>query len=235
MALPFFYFEDIQPSSETIYLGEETSRHVVQVLRMKVDEEIQLTDGKGNLYTAAIVDDHRKKCAVKIVSQVKVSRPTASKTIAISLVKNNTRFEWFLEKATEIGVTQIIPLLCSRTEKQHFRLDRMKGILVSAMLQSQQSWLPELQEPQKFSSFVGKCAIQQRFIAHCEEASERLPLNKALEAGETSLVLIGPEGDFTLEEIIAALTNDFVAVSLGNTRLRTETAGMVAAVMLCAL
>ncbi len=234
MSLPFFYLEKIDPSAEIIYLIEETSKHVVQVLRMSINEELRLTDGKGNVYVAVIVDNDRKKCGVKIISKIFTPRPSDMKVIAISLVKNNTRFEWFLEKAAEIGVSEIMPLLCTRTEKQHFRLDRMKGILISAMLQSQQSWLPEIKPPQKFGAYIAGCNATQKFIAHCEDGEEKLFLRDAIKAGDnTSVVLIGPEGDFSKEEIAAAVNSNFIPVSLGRTRLRTETAGIVAAVMLC--
>ena len=155
----------------------------------------------------------------------------APNTIAISLVKNAHRFEWFLEKATEIGISRIIPLLCTRTEKQHFRYDRMKGILVSAMLQSQQAWLPLLDEPVRFNEFLRRDISGQKFIAHCEEDA-RNPLALQLQKGQGKLVCIGPEGDFTIDEIYTATSNGFLPVSLGNTRLRTETAGIVAATLL---
>jgi 16S rRNA (uracil1498-N3)-methyltransferase len=232
MSLPFFYIEEADTSG-IVQLNEETSKHVVQVLRMKVDEELQLTDGKGNLYTCIIIDDHRKKTVVKIISTLHTAAPEKKVTIAISLVKNNTRFEWFLEKATEIGVSAIVPLLCARTEKQHFRSERMKGILISAMLQSQQTWLPELPEPVKYAAFIKTAAQEKKFIAHCEDETNKASLvNETGKINGSSLMLIGPEGDFTPEEISLALDQGYIAVSLGNTRLRTETAGMVAAVML---
>lgn len=231
MALPFFYAEEIKTTTNQFVLNEDTSKHVVQVLRMPNGEQLQLTDGKGNLYTAEIIDDNRKRCSVKIQSFI--TRPAASKkiSIAVSLIKNSTRFEWFLEKATEIGVSEIIPLICSRTEKQHFRHDRMKSILISAMLQSQQCWLPKMHEPVKFSTFVQQPSEGQQFIAHCEDDKPRnelisyLPFNAAT-------ILIGPEGDFSVDEIGLALNNNFKPVVLGETRLRTETAAVVAATLL---
>ena len=151
MALPFFYIDDYNSSQKEIVLDEDTSRHVVQVLRMKEGEKLNLTDGKGNLITAEIIDDHKKHCAVKIIDSQLTTHNSRKVAIAISLLKNASRFEWFLEKATEIGVTEIIPLICERTEKQKFRYDRMKGICISAMLQSQQTWLPVLHEPIQFN------------------------------------------------------------------------------------
>lgn len=232
MGFPFFYSDEIKTTATEFVLNEETSKHVVQVLRMRVGELLNLTDGKGNLFNAAIAEDNRKKCSLKILSCVPQPKTSIKNSIAISLVKNNTRFEWFLEKATEIGVYNIIPLLCTRTEKQFFKTDRMRSILISAMLQSQQTWLPILQEPTKFSTIIA-AAADQKFIAHCEADSKEPLQNKLMDSQSERLILIGPEGDFTKEEIAAALQNNFIPVTLGNTRLRTETAGVVAATLLC--
>ena len=236
MALPFFYVADILPSNLSVVLNEETSRHIVQVLRMQNSEQLQLTDGKGNLFVAEITDNNKKKCIVKIVKTTTNShQTTANITIAISLIKNTNRFEWFLEKATEIGITAIIPLICSRTEKQYFRQERMEGILISAMLQSQQTWLPVLHAPTKFNEVIKQATQQEKMIAHCEAETSKTQLSQKLaDPSTTQLILIGPEGDFTPEEIEQALQHNFIAVALGNTRLRTETAGVVAAALLCA-
>jgi len=232
MALPFFYAEELTIDTKQCVLSEETSKHVIQVLRMKIGEQLQLTDGKGNLFTASITDDNRKRCQVKI-DNVK-HQPSSVKqiAIAISLVKNNTRFEWFLEKATEIGVSEIIPLICERTEKQSFRHDRMKSILVSAMLQSQQCWLPNLHDATKFTELIKRSTHQQKLIAHCEKDSKQ-SINQYINKSTSQLICIGPEGDFSKEEIALALGNNFIPVALGDTRLRTETAGIVAAALLC--
>lgn len=233
MPLPFFYKNNIDVTSNVVVLDEDTSKHIVQVLRMQNGEQLQLTDGKGNLFTCDITDNNRKRCTVKIIQTINDQRPTTNVTIAISLVKNSSRFEWFLEKATEIGITEIIPLICTRTEKQNFRYERMNGILISAMLQSQQTWLPVLQEPIKFNEAVNKATQALKFIAHCEDESNKMQLtSKLLNSSNSKLIFIGPEGDFTKEEIDLALKNNFTPVTLGETRLRTETAGMVAAVLL---
>jgi 16S rRNA (uracil1498-N3)-methyltransferase len=234
MALPFFYKEDIDLTTTIVVLDEATSKHIVQVLRMKVGEQLQLTNGKGHLFTAEIKDDNRKKCMVTVLNTINYQPPTVSITIAISLIKNNTRFEWFLEKATEIGVTEIIPLICERTEKATFKMERMKSIVVSAMLQSQQCWLPVLHEPVKFASLTKQSNQQQKFLAHCEDESNKQPLtSKLINQSISKLMLIGPEGDFTKQEIELALQNNFTPVALGETRLRTETAGVVAATLFC--
>jgi 16S rRNA (uracil1498-N3)-methyltransferase len=232
MALPFFYKEDITAASSEITLDEATSKHIVRVLRMQVGEQLQLTNGKGDLFTAAISDDNRKKCVVRILKTTNNKLQTTNITIAISPVKNNTRFEWFLEKATEIGVSAIIPLMCTRTEKGSMKPERMKSILISAMLQSQQCMLPELHEPVRFDQLVKAATQQQKFIAHCTEDAKRNLTDLNNGSLTSKIILIGPEGDFTNEEIDLATANHFSAVSLGNTRLRTETAGIVAATLL---
>jgi 16S rRNA (uracil1498-N3)-methyltransferase len=232
MGLPFFYKEDIAEVNTGIVLDEATSKHIVQVLRMQNGEQLQLTNGKGILFTAEITDNNRKKCAVKILQTFDIPHSRFHITIAISPVKNNTRFEWFLEKATEIGVTEIIPLVCTRTEKAAFKFDRMKSILVSAMLQSQQCWLPVLREPTKFNELVKSSAQQQKFIAHCMDGDKRSLSDLNNESLSSKIILIGPEGDFTADEAALAQQHHFSAVSLGDTRLRTETAGIVAAVIL---
>ncbi len=231
MSLPFFYIESFDTGSNELELDESNSRHAVSVLRMQEGEQMYVTDGKGNLLTASISDAHKKKCRIAITGIKHIKPPAAKTAIGISLVKNPVRFEWFLEKATEIGISIIYPIICARTEKQHFRHDRMKNVLVSAMLQSRQSWLPELHEPERLEKIVSGAFYQQKFIAHCIE-DDKKSLTDVNDADASRLVLIGPEGDFTQDEIAVALQHGFIAVSLGETRLRTETAGMVAAVLL---
>ena len=231
MPLPLFFLETIDEQNSTLVLSEEASKHIVQVLRMTIGDRLQLTDGKGLLLTAEIINDHKKSCTVQKITIEKIPAPQKQITIAISLVKNASRFEWFLEKATEIGVTTIIPLICSRTEKQHFRFDRMKGILTSAMLQSHQVWLPILHEPISFEKLIVTDKSESKFIAHCETDDKKNHLN-AISKSSSTIMLIGPEGDFTTAEIELALKNNFTPISLGENRLRTETAGMVAVALL---
>jgi 16S rRNA (uracil1498-N3)-methyltransferase len=232
MSLPIFYTEDLNTSQQLITLNEDTSKHVVQVLRMGKGEQLQLTDGKGVLVTTVIEDNHKKKCVVKSIEVKNTAAPIRKSSVAISILKNNARFEWFLEKATEIGITEIIPLICERTEKHHFRLERMKNILVSAMLQSQQVWLPQLQDPQKLQDVILRSVQQQKFIGHCLE-EERTSLSSLVDQdADSTIILIGPEGDFSKSEIELALQNNFLPVTLGDTRLRTETAGIVASTIL---
>lgn len=234
MALPFFYIADYTDTQKTITLDEDTSRHVVQVLRMKAGEQLNLTDGKGTLLTCEITDDHKKHCIVAVKEVRHKAQCTRKVSIGISLLKNSNRFEWFLEKATELGVTEIIPLICERTEKEKFRHDRLQGICISAMLQSQQVWLPVLQEPVSFSSFlINQNSTGTNFIAHCEETNKQQLSNYQFDKLSKYQICIGPEGDFTPAEIELALSNGFTPVALGDTRLRTETAGVVAATLLC--
>jgi 16S rRNA (uracil1498-N3)-methyltransferase len=229
MALPFFYQAEIVAAS-SIILSEETSKHCVQVLRMKEGERMQLTDGKGNAYIAAITKSDKKHCTVAIESTSFLPPPTRQISMGISLLKNANRFEWFLEKATEMGISEIIPLLCSRTERQHFRHDRMQSIVIAAMLQSQQVWLPILHEPTNVASVIETSSKQQKLVAHCEESNKAII--SGLDIANDTQILIGPEGDFSITEIELALQHNYQPVSLGNTRLRTETAGVVAAALL---
>ncbi|HUR67353.1 MAG TPA: RsmE family RNA methyltransferase [Chitinophagaceae bacterium] len=239
MELPFFYTSQYDTGHREIVLNEETSRHVVQVLRMTKGEQLNLTNGKGNLLTCEIAEESKKHCVVRVLKIENRKPKIKNISIAISLLKNSNRFEWFLEKATEVGVSEIIPLLCERTEKEKFRYDRMNAICISAMLQSQQCWLPLLHEPTPFGNLAMRPFDNTtKFIAHCED-SDKNPLHnwqiddRGSYRESNCLIAIGPEGDFTNEEIKLALQNNFVPVSLGETRLRTETAGMVAAVLLC--
>jgi 16S rRNA (uracil1498-N3)-methyltransferase len=233
MALPFFYISEFETAQKELTLDEETSKHIVQVLRMKKGEQLNLTDGKGNLIMALITDDHKKHCIVELKETRHKAQGTRRVSVAISLLKNTNRFEWFLEKATEIGVSEIIPLICERTEKEKFRYDRMQGICISAILQSQQVWLPLLHEPQALDRAL-KNKDGCRMIAHCTE-KERQTIPQLIKKypHDHYSILIGPEGDFTGEEIEYAKTMQCFEITLGETRLRTETAGIVAATLLC--
>jgi 16S rRNA (uracil1498-N3)-methyltransferase len=234
MNLPYFYTSTFSTGNDRITLEEDTSLHIIQVLRMKQGEELLLTDGIGNLLTTTIINANKKAAEVKLLSRTSVPPAPGKISVAISLIKNTSRFEWFLEKATEIGISEIIPLICERTEKQHFRSSRMKNILVSAMLQSRQAWLPVLHEPLSFAKCIASFNPPTKLIAHCLPGEKNV-INQIETALSEMLVLIGPEGDFTGNEIDLALQKAFVPVSLGETRLRTETAGIVAVTLLNAL
>ncbi len=210
-------------------MNEENSRHLVQVLRRQAGDRIWITDGQGHLMEAAIAGAHKKRCMLTVISLEAVPPSPAPLTIAISLIKNTSRFEWFLEKATELGTAAIIPMICDRTEKQQVRHDRLVSICKSAMLQSGQSWLPRVYPVTRYAAVVEGERQNRRFIAHCYPG-QKIALRDRFHAGSGScMVLIGPEGDFTAAELAAAAANDYEAVSLGTTRLRTETAGIYAA------
>ncbi len=229
MSLPWFFAPDL--NSHPLTLDEENSRHIVQVLRMKEGQRLLLTDGKGHSGEAEITNAHKKHCSVHMLNVDFQHRPSQQLTIGISLLKNSSRFEWFLEKATELGTAEIIPLICERTEKEKFRFDRYINICKSAMLQSMQTWMPILREPENFNEAVRSATQHQRFIAHCAE-DDKKPLVGAFDSLlDTHIILIGPEGDFTATEIEDAKANGFIPVTLGATRLRSETAGMYAAVI----
>ena len=233
MALPFFYIPGYDPAQKEIVLDELMSKHVVQVLRMKTGERLNLTDGNGNLITATITEAHKKHCSVNVIDSQLTTHSSRCITIAISLLKNANRFEWFLEKATEIGIREIIPLICERTEKEKFRHERMQQICISAMLQSQQCRLPVLHEPQQFDDLVTRePGNVKNFIAHCMDGDKKPLGNFQIDTFLNCQICIGPEGDFSEKEIELALRHNFIPVTLGKTRLRTETAGVVAAVLL---
>jgi len=231
--LPIFFSEELVTEvNGQIVLEEDASKHIVQVLRMRTGDELQLTNGKGVLCTTAIINDKKKAVQVEVKRYEKVEASLKKNSICLSLLKNVNRFEWFLEKATELGIGELIPMICERTERQHFRASRMKNILVSAMLQSRQSWLPILQDPTSFNEIIVSSKNDQKFIAHCIE-QEKTNLPQAIDASSLSrIMLIGPEGDFTQREVAFAIEHGFVATSLGETRLRSETAAMVAATLM---
>jgi len=229
-ALPYFFEPSIEASNTHFELSELTSKHCIQVLRMRANESMHLTDGIGNLYTASIVEPDKKKTVVKIDSVEHTPAPTKNVCIAIGLLKNTGRFEWFLEKATEMGVTKIVPLICERSERSNLKGERMWGVLVAALIQSKQTWLPNLSEPITVAQFIDKHPTSQKLIAHCEDGNKTALMD--IPKNSDTSILIGPEGDFTAHEIEAALSANYSPVSLGNTRLRTETAAMLAAALL---
>lgn len=230
MQLPFFYESLLTESSKFFTLSEETHKHAIQVLRMKAGDALHLTNGKGLLCRANITNADKKQSIVQIEAVQFFEEKENKIFIGISLLKNTNRLEWFLEKTTELGINEIHLLQCHRTEKQHFRFDRLNGILIAAMLQSQQTWLPILHEPAPVEEILKSSNVEIKLIAHCEEGN-KIPLQK-IKPTTNAIILIGPEGDFTTDEIHLSIQNNFTAISLGNTRLRTETAGVVAATLL---
>jgi 16S rRNA (uracil1498-N3)-methyltransferase len=227
-ALPLFYFSALSPSAAVIDLDDTIRHHAATVLRMGEGEKMMLTNGKGLSTIASIVHASKKQLTVQLNDFVEHPEVSRKLILGISLLKNASRFEWMLEKVTEIGITEIYPLRCERTEKQHYKKERFEQIIISACLQSQQFHFPLLHEPIAFSTMFDQALPNQKFIAHCMEGDKTLLSHPS---GDAAL-LIGPEGDFTAQEINESIAQQFIPVSLGNTRLRTETAGVVGAVLL---
>ena len=210
-----------------INLGSEESFHCIKVLRMRTGESLHLTDGFGNLYEGQILAQDVKSCPVMLTSVT----PDYGKRpfrlhLAVAPTKNIARFEWFLEKATEIGVDEITPLICEHSERVQIRIDRLQKIILSAAKQSLKTYLPVLHEPMKFNDFIRMNLLSSRFVAYVEE-QQPTHLKTAYKNGDCT-VLIGPEGDFSKKEMEKAFLQEFKPVSLGPSRLRTETAAIVA-------
>ena len=223
--MQLFYLEN--PKDEIILSAEE-SKHATKVLRKKEGDILNFTDGKGTFYKAEITIADSRKCRLKVVStEQKEKQHNYHLHIAIAPTKNMDRFEWFLEKATEIGIDEITPIICSRSERKVIKTERCNRILLSAMKQSLKFHVPKLNEAISLNDFIKQDYGGTKYIAHCEdgEKKELKTVNKT----EKTLILIGPEGDFTQKEIDLVLQNKFKEVSLGTSRLRTETAGIVAA------
>ena len=220
-------------------LDEIESRHCIQVLRKKVGDKIQIVDGEGGMHKAVITHAHPKKCAFAIEESSNFPKRPFGIHIVIAPTKNINRFEWFLEKATEIGIDQITPIITQRSERKKLRADRLQKILITAMKQSVKAHLPKLNEVIPFKKFIAQAGTDS-VLGDQSNSSSRLfkgiayladntqPLSKVYKRNENAVILIGPEGDFTSEEINFALQQGFEGVSLGSSRLRTETAGIVA-------
>ena len=221
-----FYTPDLQ--NDTYRLSEEESKHCVRVLRLVEGDTLNLVDGKGMFCEAVIISAHAKACELKIMNKKSnYGKREFRLTIAVSPTKNIDRYEWFLEKATEIGIDAIIPLIGRYSERKEIKHDRLEKVMVSAIKQSIKAYLPQLQPIQSFKTVVKTSFTGQRFIAHCYEG-EKVMLRDAVVKGKDVLILIGPEGDFSAEEVESAIMEGFVPVSLGDSRLRTETAALVA-------
>ena len=209
-------------------LPEEESGHCIRVLRLSEGDEILLADGKGFFYKAAIRRAHPKHCEVSILESYRQPPLWNFRLhMAVAPTKNMDRMEWFAEKATEIGINALTCLNCRFSERKEIKTARLEKIMVSAMKQSQKAILPELEGMTDFRTFITRPFEGHKFIAHCEEGEKQL-LKQAYRPGENALILIGPEGDFSPEEINLALKNGFRPISLGNSRLRTETAALAA-------
>jgi len=224
--MQLFYVPNI--SGAEVILDETESKHAIRVLRLIVGNQVQIIDGKGGFYEAEIIDANQKKCRLSIVkSTSEFGKKDFHLHIAIAPTKNTDRFEWFLEKATEIGIDEITPLLTSHSERKSINPERLEKILVSAMKQSLKAYLPKLNKLTSFKELVVNNKTKNKFIAYCDDI-QKTHLKELTKKGNDTLILIGPEGDFSPEEVQLATVNGFEVVSLGTARLRTETAGIVA-------
>ena len=225
MEKTIFFAPDILNNPE---LPFEEGQHCIKVLRKKEGDEILVTDGKGYFYDARIIQAHPKHCIVNIVNTIDTPKNwNFNLQIAFAPTKNIDRIEWCAEKATEIGIDCFSPILCDHSERKEIKVQRIEKILISAMKQSQKAILPQLNEMQQFRKFIEQDFEGQKFIAHCYEQEKR-ELKEIYKKGNNALILIGPEGDFSEKEVELALSNGFIPVSLGESRLRTETAALVA-------
>lgn len=223
--MQLFYSSDISSESKFFSFDKEESKHIVRVLRKKENDKIHITNGKGFLFECEIISALEKKCEVRIINS-KFFEPTNYHLhLAVAPTKMNDRYEWFLEKATEIGIHEITPIICEHSERKEVKIERLEKILLSAMKQSLQYYLPKLNPSISFSDFIKLPKEGQLFIAHCEETDKK-ELSREVQPKGTIIVLIGPEGDFSEKEIKTALSAEYIPVSLGNTRLRTETAAV---------
>lgn len=231
--MQLFFASDFTPPRYT--LSEEESKHAVRVLRLGLGDTLHLTDGRGNLYTCRITEAAPKRCSVEVIAcQSEFEKRPYHLTMAVAPTKNMDRYEWFLEKATEVGVDVIIPLESDHSERRSFKRERGEKVITSAVKQSLKAYHPLLHELTPFREVVQQPFEGKKFIAHCDPAQSeagKIYLPQALEKGGRSLILIGPEGDFSPEEIALARQHGFQEISLGEQRLRTETAAVVAVVM----
>jgi 16S rRNA (uracil1498-N3)-methyltransferase len=223
-----FYTPDIQPTHPQYFLSEEESKHAIRVLRLNVGDEVQLIDGRGGLYNAEIKDAHPKRTILQINSvNTAFNKRNHYLHIAIAPTKNIERLEWFLEKATEIGIDEVSLIICQRSERKEAKTDRLNKIITAAIKQSLKAYHPVLNEPEPLTKLLARDFDGQKFIAHCDEG-EKINLKDGITPGGRYLILIGPEGDFTPKEIEDALSNRYKAITLGESRLRTETAALEA-------
>lgn len=231
--MQLFYAPDLTPPLHT--LSEEESKHCVRVLRLGCGDTLYITDGQGSLFCCEITDDHPKHCTVRVVStQTEFEKRPYALTMAVAPTKNADRYEWFLEKATEVGVTAFVPLETEHSERRVFKPERAEKVITAAMKQSLKAYRPVLYPLTAFSKLVQTPFGGRKLIAHCDTAQTsagKTYLPATLCAGEAALVLIGPEGDFSPAEIALAAAHGFEEITLGQMRLRTETAALAAVVM----
>ena len=229
--MQLFYAPDITPPEYT--LGEEESRHCIRVLRLGAGDRLHITDGRGSLYECEITAADARRCTVRVVSALHEYEKMPYRLImAVAPTKNIDRFEWFIEKAVEIGVTEIIPLECAHSERHIIKTERENKVITAAVKQSLKAYHPLLHEMTPFDKALSMPFEGRRFIAHCDASVGEKPyLPDTLAAGEDAMIFIGPEGDFSPQEIAAAVEAGCTEITLGRQRLRTETAAVVAVTM----
>ena len=226
--MQLFYNPAIAADDKEVTFPKDESKHIIKVLRKQEGDNLNITNGKGFLFFAEITEASHNKCKAKI-TKVELERDKKYHLhLAVAPTKMNDRFETFLEKATEIGLDKITPIICDHSERKVVKINRFERVLQSAMKQSLHYSMPEISEAITFQEFIQQEQNEQKFIAHCEE-NDKKSLQKELKPGKSYTILIGPEGDFSSEEIESAIKAGFIPVTLGNTRLRTETAAIVAA------
>ena len=225
--MQIFYAPDI--AGDTYTLDEKESKHIIRVLRMIKGADVRLIDGQGNLYEGIISDPDQKRCTIKVTGRINdFERRNYRLHIAISPLKNPERFEWFVEKSVEIGIDEITPLICRNTEKPGIKYDRVNNLIISAMKQSLKATRTVLNDTCNFKDFIKMDLKGIMMIAHCDNSIERTKISDVYSKNENAVILIGPEGDFSKEEIDSAIKSKFSPVHLGPSRLRTETAGVAA-------
>nr|WP_299381420.1 16S rRNA (uracil(1498)-N(3))-methyltransferase [Allomuricauda sp.] len=225
--MQLFYNPSLDNSFKQFFFNAQESKHIAKVLRKKEGDILHITNGKGYWFEAEILIADPKKCKAQIVSEKKSVPKRYHVHLAVAPTKMNDRFEWFLEKATEIGVDEITPIICDHSERKIVKAERMERVVQAAMKQSLQTFLPKINPAIPFKQFLALEAPGLKFIAHCDEG-EKMELKRRVAADKDVTILIGPEGDFSKEEIRQAKDNGYTPVSLGNNRLRTETAAIVA-------
>lgn len=226
--MQLFYHPDISENDNQIVFPREESKHIVKVLRKKEGDILNVTNGKGFLFETELILITPQQCVAKVIQVETETKSAYYLHLAVAPTKMNERYEWFLEKTTEIGVREITPVICDHSERKVVKLDRFERVLQTAMKQSLHLSIPILNPPVKVSEFIKSQIEGKKYIAHCEDEQEKKSFKSLLEPGERTTILIGPEGDFSSEEIQLALKNGWTPVSLGKSRLRTETAAIVA-------
>lgn len=226
--MQLFYNPEIDENLKSIEFPRDESKHIIKVLRKNVGDVLKVTNGRGFLFSVKITDANPNSCKAEIIASEKEKPDNWHLHLVVAPTKMNDRYEWFLEKATEIGLHEVTPVICDHSERKHVKLNRFERVLQSAMKQSLHFSLPQLNESENLKDFLKKDISGQKFIAHCEEGMQRFQLKDKVKPSIDVTILIGPEGDFSSEEIQLAMHHGWQPISLGNSRLRTETAAIVA-------